>query len=143
MIVALAVATVFRESQNKHWSCRRCIRLRASHREVHSTHEDSVRMSLERPLLSNFGLRSSRRERAVFSHPRIEVQLDGHSRSSYEIRVITADGDLVWEGQTDKLAIALPSDVILKDGSYFVWVTSYSSNGRTIKSAPAPFRVKR
>lgn len=65
------------------------------------------------------------------------------SARSYEIRVVTADGDLVWEGQTDKLAIALPSDVILKDGSYFVWVTSYSSNGRTIKSAPAPFRVKR
>lgn len=61
---------------------------------------------------------------------------------SYEVRVVTSEGDLVWEGQSDQPAVALPADATLKDGSYFVWITSYFANGRTIKSSPVLFVVK-
>jgi len=61
---------------------------------------------------------------------------------SYRVRVVTSDGDLVWEGETEKSRLALPSNFRLKNGSYFVWITSYLANGRTIKSSPVSFSVK-
>ena|SRR5436190_13107505 len=62
---------------------------------------------------------------------------------NYEVRVVQSDGDLVWEGQTDKSALRLPSDVTVKDGSYFVLITAYLEDGRTAKSAPVRFLIKR
>jgi hypothetical protein len=64
-----------------------------------------------------------------------------HSRY-YEIRVVTSDGDLLWEGQTEKSVLRLPSDVGLKRGSYFVWITAYLADGRVAKSSPVRFVVK-
>jgi len=65
------------------------------------------------------------------------------SRSRYyEIRVVTSDGDLLWEGQTEKSVLHLPSEVVLKRGSYFVWVTAYLADGRVAKSSPVRFVVK-
>ena len=65
-----------------------------------------------------------------------------HSRN-YEVRVVKSDGDLVWEGQTDQSALELPSQVTVKEGSYFVLVTAYLEDGRIAKSAPLRFLVKR
>jgi putative zinc finger protein len=62
---------------------------------------------------------------------------------NYEVRVVRSDGDLVWEGQTDKSALQLPSEVTVKDGSYFIWITAYLENGRIAKSVPVRFLVKR
>jgi hypothetical protein len=64
-----------------------------------------------------------------------------HSRD-YEIRVVTSDGDLAWEGQTEASVLQLPSDVVLKDGTYFVWITAYLSDGRVARSSPVRFVVK-
>ncbi len=65
------------------------------------------------------------------------------SRSRYyEISVVTWDGDLLWEGQTEKSVLLLPSEVVLKRGSYFVWVTAYLADGRVAKSSPVRFVVK-
>jgi hypothetical protein len=61
---------------------------------------------------------------------------------SYQVRVVTSDGDIVWEGETEQTVLTVPSDFTLKNGSYFVWITSYLANGRTIKSAPVGFVVK-
>ena len=61
---------------------------------------------------------------------------------SYRVRVVTSDGDLVWEGETEESRLALPLNFRLKNGSYFVWITSYLANGRTIKSSPVSFSVK-
>jgi hypothetical protein len=61
---------------------------------------------------------------------------------SYRVRVVTSDGDLVWEGETKESRLALPLNFRLKNGSYFVWITSYLANGRTIKSSPVSFSVK-
>jgi hypothetical protein len=64
-----------------------------------------------------------------------------HARS-YQVRLVTSDGDIVWEGETQKTILTLPADFTLKDGSYFVWITSYVANGRKIKSSPVGFVVK-
>ena len=61
---------------------------------------------------------------------------------NYEVRLVRSDGDLVCEGQTDKSALQLPSDVSVKDGAYFVWITAYLDDGRTAKSAPVRFLIK-
>lgn len=65
-----------------------------------------------------------------------------HSRT-YEVRIVKADGDLVWEGETEESALQVPSDVAVKNGSYFVWITAFLENGRVAKSAPVQFQIKR
>jgi hypothetical protein len=65
-----------------------------------------------------------------------------HSRS-YQVRLVETDGDLVWEGQTDKSALQLPTEVDVKDGSYFVWITAFLEDGRIVKSVPVRFLVER
>jgi len=78
-----------------------------------------------------------RRERLEFGWKPIP-----HSRY-YEIRIVTLDGDLVWEGQTEKSDLQPPSDVAMRDGSYFVWITAYLADGRVAKSSPVKFFVRR
>jgi len=61
----------------------------------------------------------------------------------YEVSVLASDGDLIWKGETSELVLDMPSSTTLKDGAYFVSVTSHLPNGRTIKAAPISFVVKR
>jgi hypothetical protein len=65
-----------------------------------------------------------------------------HARD-YAVRVVTSDGDLVWEGQTERSSLQFPPDVRLAEGSYFVWITANLADGRTAKSPPVRFLVKR
>jgi putative zinc finger protein len=60
----------------------------------------------------------------------------------YKISVVTSDGDLLWEGQTEKSTLHLPWDVVLKRGAYFVWITAYLTDGRVAKSSPVRFVIK-
>jgi hypothetical protein len=60
----------------------------------------------------------------------------------YKINVVTSDGDLLWEGQTEKSTLHLPSDVVLKRGTYFAWITAYLADGRVAKSSPVRFVIK-
>jgi Putative zinc-finger len=60
----------------------------------------------------------------------------------YEIRVVTADGDLVWSAQSENLNLKPPSDLELKDGAYFVWISAYVESGPVQKSAPVRFIVR-
>jgi hypothetical protein len=60
----------------------------------------------------------------------------------YEIRVVTADGDLVWSAQSENLNLKPPSDLELKDGAYFAWISAYVENGPVQKSAPVRFLVR-
>lgn len=62
---------------------------------------------------------------------------------NYEVRLARSDGDLIWEGQTDKSALQLPSDVTVEDGAYFAWITAYLEDGRVAKSAAVHFLIKR
>jgi hypothetical protein len=78
-----------------------------------------------------------RRERLDFGWKPVR-----HSRY-YEVRLVTPDGDLVWEGQTERSELQPPSDLAVRNGSYFVWITAYLADGRVAKSPPVKFVVKR
>jgi len=81
---------------------------------------------------------------SVIRGDRLQIRWKPISQSRYYgIRVVTSDGDLVWENQTEKVTSWLPSDVALKEGSYFVWVTANFADGRIAKSPPVRFVVKK
>jgi hypothetical protein len=59
----------------------------------------------------------------------------------YEVSVMTAAGDLVFERQTSDARLALPADVPLTRGAkYFVSVRAHLRQGKTSKSDPVSFR---
>ena len=60
--------------------------------------------------------------------------------SYYVLRVVTSEGDLVWEGQSKETKIRVPADS-LKQGKYFAWVLSYRVDGQVAKSDAVEFRV--
>lgn len=59
----------------------------------------------------------------------------------YEIHVVTAEGDPVWQSESEKTDIKLSPDVTWKEGTYFVWIAAYLEGGRVQKSAPVRFVV--
>ncbi len=60
----------------------------------------------------------------------------------YEIRLVTADGSLVWEGRVETTRVRLPADLRLAAGQkYFVWVRAYLREGKTLKSSTVGFTV--
>lgn len=80
----------------------------------------------------------------VFKAGPLQIRWTGiRDANSYEVTILAVDGDLVWKGETRELALALPTSVSLKDGTYFISATSYLSNGRAVKSTPISIVVKR
>lgn len=80
----------------------------------------------------------------VYGKEPLQVEWTGVPEArSYEVSVVASDGDLIWKGETRKRFLAMPSELSLENGSYFVWVTSYLPGGRTAKTAPISFVVKR
>lgn len=63
--------------------------------------------------------------------------------ASYEVRVVNAEGDLLWQGQESKPTAQLPPDFPVPPGPYFVWVRAFLNDGRTIKSDPVPFTISK
>lgn len=58
----------------------------------------------------------------------------------YEIRVMTADGDLVWEGRAEGNQTRLPENVQLVSGTkYFVSVRAFLPDGKTLTSPVVGF----
>jgi hypothetical protein len=73
-----------------------------------------------------------------------EIRWKPLSRSRYYgITVVTSDGDLLWESQTQLSVLRIPSEIKLKRGSYFVWITAYLPDGQVAKSSPVRFVVER
>ena len=65
-----------------------------------------------------------------------------HNALYYEVQVVTADGDLVWESRMEGNTTSLPSDVSLQTGQrYFVWVQAFLATGKTTKSTAVAFTV--
>jgi Putative zinc-finger len=62
--------------------------------------------------------------------------------NNYLVRLVGAEGDMAWEGQSEKSVLQLPSDLMLKDGNYYVLITAYLPDGRVAKSPPARLVVK-
>ncbi len=61
----------------------------------------------------------------------------------YELRVVNAEGDLLWQGQESNPTAQLPPDLPVQPGAYFVWVRAFLNDGRTIKSDPVPFTISK
>lgn len=62
----------------------------------------------------------------------------------YEVRLVTAEGDLVWEQKVDGDSVRLPADVKLKlqrSHRYFVLIQADLAEGKTIESRAVAFAV--
>lgn len=60
----------------------------------------------------------------------------------YEVRLVTAEGDLVWTARTETQEIQLPAGVRLIPGEkYFIWVLARLPEGKAVKSPAIAFRV--
>jgi hypothetical protein len=59
----------------------------------------------------------------------------------YQVQVVTFEGDPVWEGHSTGTVLALPANLTLKGGKYFVWISAFLENGRVVKSEPVGFRI--
>ena len=108
---------------------------------LHTQRRDIVRQPLAAELLPTL---LSPRSGAITTSDRLHFRWKPIPQSrNYEVRLARSDGDLIWEGETDKSALQLPSEVTVEDGAYFVWITAYLEDGRVAKSAPVRFLIKR
>ena len=61
----------------------------------------------------------------------------------YEVRVMTAEGDLVWEGRAEGNQTRLPENVQLVSGTkYFVSVRAFLPDGKTLTSPVVGFAAR-
>ena len=83
------------------------------------------------------------RPNATLSRGPIEFRWEGVSNALYyEVRLVTDDGDLVWESRTEGNSASLPADVRLAAGQkYFVWVQALLADGKTTKSTAVAFTI--
>jgi Putative zinc-finger len=61
--------------------------------------------------------------------------------SYYQVRLMTEEGQLVWEERLDQANVRPPSALKIAPGNYFVWVTAYLNDGRELQAAPTRFQV--
>jgi len=61
----------------------------------------------------------------------------------YEIQLVTAEGDVLWQDQTEKTGARLPGTVPIAPGQeVYVWVRAHLLDGQTSKSDPVGFRLE-
>lgn len=84
------------------------------------------------------------REGSVLPHSEVEFRWKSVRGSHfYEIRVVTAEGDVVWEGRVETTRARLPDNIELVPGrEYFVSVRAYLPEGKTLKSPTVRFRAR-
>lgn len=59
---------------------------------------------------------------------------------SYRVRVTTAEGDLLWQGEAKEPRLRVPRELALEEGRlYFVWVHAHLPDGKTLRSPAAGF----
>ncbi len=60
----------------------------------------------------------------------------------YQVRLVTAEGEPVWEQRTEKTSVRLPRGVNLTSGhKYFVSVRAHLEEGKNVRSKAVPFSV--
>ena len=59
----------------------------------------------------------------------------------YEVHLVDAEGEPVWQGESQVASTRVPGTVTLKDGAYFIWIAAHTEDGRVQKSSPARFVV--
>ena len=61
------------------------------------------------------------------------------SAVAYEVRVVTADGDLVWHKRVHETSVNPPKQTLRPGLKYFVWVRAWRADGKTQQSAAVGF----
>jgi len=60
----------------------------------------------------------------------------------YEIQLVTAEGDVLWQERTEKTRARLPGTVPIAPGQeVYVWVRAHLLDGKTLKSDPVGFTL--
>jgi len=59
--------------------------------------------------------------------------------AAYEVRVVTAEGDLVWRNRVHGNSVNPPRETLRPGLKYFVWVRAWLANGKTQQSAAVGF----
>lgn len=59
--------------------------------------------------------------------------------TAYEIRLVTADGDLVWRKRVHEDSVSPPTATLRPGVKYFVWVRALLPDGKTQQSAAVGF----
>jgi hypothetical protein len=60
----------------------------------------------------------------------------------YEARLLSSEGDVLWEQRVDALSAPLPATVILRPHeTYFLWVRAYLAEGKVVQSKATRFTV--
>lgn len=59
--------------------------------------------------------------------------------AAYEVRVVTADGDLVWRKRVQQNLVNAPKQTLRPGLKYFVWVRALLANGKTQQSPAVGF----
>lgn len=59
--------------------------------------------------------------------------------AAYEVRVVTADGDLVWRKRVHENSVNPPKQMLRAGLKYFVWVRAWLPNGKAEQSAAVAF----
>ena len=58
--------------------------------------------------------------------------------AAYEVRIVTADGGLVWRGRVHENSVN-PKQTLRAGSKYFVWVRAWLANGKTLQSPAVGF----
>lgn len=59
--------------------------------------------------------------------------------AAYEVRVVTAEGDLVWRKRVQKNSVNPPKQTLRPGLKYFVWVRALLANGKILQSPAVGF----
>ena len=59
--------------------------------------------------------------------------------TAYEVRVVTAEGDLVWHKRVQEDSVSPPKWALRSGSKYFVWVRAWLANGKTQQSRAIGF----
>ena len=59
--------------------------------------------------------------------------------AAYEVRIVTADGDVVWRKRVQETSVHPPNQTLRPGMKYFVWVRALLTDGKTQQSAAVSF----
>ncbi len=65
---------------------------------------------------------------------------------SYDVKIYTEDGDLVWEGSSEDTKISLPDSInetLIRGRTYFWQVEAVTEKGESLKSQMVRFQISR
>jgi len=83
------------------------------------------------------------RDGSILPGPLTEIRWKGVAGAIfYEVQMVTAEGNIVWEGRTEstRLAVSIkraPAPV----GKHFIWVRAHLPDGKTARSSVVSFQI--